>query len=192
MVKLQLTSSWGKHKQVICHKGVQKELDLWKDAPRKINQFIFSGASPIFWDVVSPFFSITCWTPSWYPSIKLLRASLYAEALIMYTRCKAGLNVSIPPLAARAIKFVQYKKNRLNIEKNLCNFCHKCSLNLDVKLQHPFVTPIECFSHSFFECSSQAINSMSIQVTRNRKQDKTTEHFVDRQNSQSCNVAFNS
>nr|ACU24461.1 unknown [Glycine max] len=34
--------------------------------------------------------------------MKLLRASLYADALVMYTRCKAGLKVSIPPLAATA------------------------------------------------------------------------------------------
>lgn len=37
--------------------------------------------------------------------MKLLRASLYADALVMYTRCKAGLRVSIPPLAATAVNF---------------------------------------------------------------------------------------
>ncbi|KHG28551.1 hypothetical protein F383_34804 [Gossypium arboreum] len=49
-----------------------------------------------------------CWIPSSYPSMKLLRASLYAEALVMYNLYKAGFKVSIPPLAAIVIKSFPY------------------------------------------------------------------------------------
>lgn len=50
-----------------------------------------------------------------------MRASLYADALVTYTLCKAGLNVSKPPLAATAVDSIYSRKEhwmlRLHREK---------------------------------------------------------------------------
>lgn len=68
----------------------------------------FSDPPVLPLEFISAFSSMTCLIPSWYPWMKHLNASLYDDARIIYMRCKTGLKVSIPPLAATAV----YRKNK--------------------------------------------------------------------------------